>query len=150
MDDLWSKTKTQPSLESGGLPGWPDKPSPTSPGVPATPASSTVASGVSTSGELTRDQYWKNKEVRDLEKERVYREEDIPAIRRGNAYAAAAQLASTALAHDVLSFGSVAKGKKLDMYLGYVDLIAEHVFSQLSRSPDDALAQDPAEGGDDE
>lgn len=147
---LWDKTTTE---KGAGVAGWPSKANPgsTSQSAGAAPASSggesapspapaaftaatspTAAKGGKLTAMVDRDAYWANKEARDLEKERVYRDEDIPAMRRSTAYQAAATLASTALAHDVLSFGSVAKGKKLDMYLGFVDLIAAHVADRLT------------------
>lgn len=133
MKDLWNDQPTTANgpTQAGSSDVWPSKVNPgtTSPGAPAGTASPAVAQKA---GGTTRDEYWANKEARDLEKERVYREEDIPAIRRSTSYNVAATLAAAALAGEALSFGSAAKGKRLDMYLGYVDQIAEHVYAKLN------------------
>lgn len=107
--------------------GWDALPNPGQQSEP----SETASAGPSPGG-LTKNGYWDAKEARDLEKDRRYREEDIPAIRRSTAYNCAATLGAAALAGDAISFGSVAKGKRLDMYLGYVDLIAAHVLDRLN------------------
>jgi len=130
MDNLWNDDK--PKAETGDV--WPEKPSPaTQSGAPAETASSGVLeSAPAAKPYVSRDEYWANKEARDLQKDVVYRTEDLPAIRRSTAYSVASTLAASALENDVLAFGSTAKGKKLDMYLGFVDLIAEHVYAKLN------------------
>jgi len=137
---LWEEEKKQPT-QGGSLDGWAVKANPdadqtaksTPSGAPATGASKTASSG---SG-VTRDEYWSNKEARDLEKERVYREEDLPAIRRNAAYGLAATLVASAVQADAVSFGSAAKGKRFDMMLDYVDVAAERLLGRLNG--DDAM-----------
>lgn len=150
MKDLWNDSKTSGGgglTPDGSSDAWPSKANPgtTSPGAPAGTASVAVKQSA---GGTTRDEYWANKEARDLEKERVYREEDIPAIRRSTAYNCAATLGAAALAGEALSFGSVAKGKRLDMYLGFIDQIADHVYARLNGESLEVDAQEvqPDEG----
>lgn len=162
--DIWQKkAPTNP----GTMSGWAQKENPsTRSGAPATSASqsSTASSGGASSGSPTapargnsggsrgasdRDNYWANKEARDLEKEKVYREVDLPAIRRSTSYNVAATLAAAALANDTLSFGSAAKGKRLDMFLGYLDQIADHVYARINGETPEVISE-PAEGEADE
>jgi len=133
---IWEKPVNTASPQGGAIPGWgPARATPSTvqsaPAESVSPAATTVPVDKLTAF-VSRDAYWANKEARDLEKERVYREEDIPAIRRSTAYTTAAALGAAALAHDVLSFGNAAKAKRLDMYLGFVDQIADHVFAKLN------------------
>ena len=141
---LWDKNVAKAAPTTGA---WPAKANPgnTPTSAPAEPASSggsldaapaPAPSAVTTkhhapTGAVNRDGYWAAKEDRDLEKDRVYRQVDLPAIRRSTAYSTAATLAAAALSNEAISFGSAAKGKRLDMFLGYVDLIAAHVFNRL-------------------
>lgn len=63
---------------------------------------------------LSRDAYWANREKRDIETERKRR---IAAARHD-----AARIVCAALAHDHLPHAAnVAKGKRLDLLLGYVN-----------------------------
>lgn len=147
MDDIWGKKPAAPSAPtSAGSMDWPSKSNPGS-GGGGTPAPSAVKQS---SGGTSRDDYWANREARDLEKERVYREEDLPAIRRSTAYNVASTLAAAALQQGAISFGSTAKGKHLGMFLDAVDLIAEHVYARI-QGEEIATASEPAddnEGGD--
>lgn len=145
--DLWGQSGP---TQEGSSDVWPSKANPgtTSPGAPAGSASSAVKQSA---GGTTRDDYWANKEARDIEKERIYREEDIPAIRRSTAYTVAANVLASAVQADAVTFGSSAKGKRLDMYLGFLDLVAEHVYARLNGEEVDLGADEatdsPAEGG---
>lgn len=94
------------------------------------------------SGGQSREGYWTAKEARDIEKDRIYREEDIPAIRRSTAFNVASTLASAALEADVLSFANAKqKGQKLDLLLGYVDQIAAHVLDRLENGFEAEVAE---------
>lgn len=152
MNDLW---KTNDSQSSGGGLAWPDKtgpqsvsptqssgPTPTDPSAPTGQAHATGDPVAPPALPMTKGGYWDAKDARDLEKDRRYREEDIPAIRRNSSYTIAAQLASAALAGDALSFGSSAKGKRLDMFLDYVDLIAAHILGRLNGEVETAQEED--------
>ena len=66
------------------------------------------------SGGVSRDDYWANKEAHD----QTVRE---PRIAYSAAQKNATELVTAALAHDLLSFGNAAKGKRLDMMADYVD-----------------------------
>lgn len=73
-----------------------------------------------------KDNYWARKEARDLEVgERI----NFSASQRD-----AVSLVSAALAHDCLSFGNAAKGKKLDMLLESVDKVTERFVKQREES----------------
>jgi hypothetical protein len=61
---------------------------------------------------------------------------DIPRMTFNACQDRAVALVAAALAHDALSFGAVAKGKKLDMLLDYVDLVAERFVRQTLEAPE--------------
>jgi hypothetical protein len=63
----------------------------------------------------SRDAYWANKEKNDVE---ILR----PTIAYSAAQKNATALVAAALAADALSFGSTAKGKRLDMLVDFVEL----------------------------
>ena len=148
--DIWNKAKGGPT-QAGSSDAWAKKPNPgnqtdTPAGAPAASASKRASTGGSSGGQ-TRDGYWAAKEQRDLEKDRIYREEDLPAIRRSTAYNVASDVLAAAVTADALSFGSAAKGKRLDMMLEMLDLVAEHVYAKINGTElsDDAVeASEPA------
>lgn len=76
-------------------------------------------------GGNSRDQYWADKEKRDLEKDERYQTVEVPRIVLMAAQDRAVRLVSAALDNDALTFGTVAKGKKLDMLLSYVDQVTD-------------------------
>ena len=98
--------------------------------VAAAPTSATTARAAGSSGGQSRDGYWSAKEERDLEKDARYQAVDVPRMSFSAAQERAVVLVSAALAHDVLSFGTVKKGDKLDMLLDYVDQVADRFFLQ--------------------
>lgn len=87
-------------------------------------------------GATSRDQYWADKEARDLEKDARYQSTDVPRMSFSAAQDRAVRLVAAALEHDALSFGSVAKGKKLDMLLDYVDQVTDRFFLQSIGAPE--------------
>ena len=96
---------------------------------------------------MSKDDYWRGREANDKlkeskfdEKDRLYREVDVPSMRFSAAQDRAVALVSAALANDALSFGSVAKGKKLDMLLGFVDQVTRKFYADNMDAP--ALALD--------
>lgn len=70
-----------------------------------------------------RGEYWANKEKRDIAVVE-------PRINYSASQRDAVSLISAALANDALSFGAVAKGKKLDMLLDFVDQVTERFVAQ--------------------
>ena len=78
------------------------------------PKAATSAGGKSASAGVSRDAYWANKEKNDLE---VLR----PTIAYSAAQKNATHLVCAALSADALSFGSTAKGKRLDMLVDFVE-----------------------------
>ena len=70
-----------------------------------------------------KDAYWDKKEVREQEVVE-------PRITLTAAQNSAIALVTSALANDALSFGSAAKGKKLDMLLEMVDEVADRFYQQ--------------------
>lgn len=70
-----------------------------------------------------REDYWQ-------EKERHYKEVEVPRISFSAAQDRAISVVTAALAHDALSFGNATKGKKLDMLLDYVDEVSNRFFLQ--------------------
>lgn len=78
---------------------------------------------------MTRDDYWKNKSVKD-EEWRVRQETVVdPRIIVGAANKAAVDLVTAALANDCLALGS-SKGKKLDILMGMVEQVADEFIAQ--------------------
>jgi len=82
------------------------------------PPAGAVASASSSSGGNSRNDYWENKD-------KFYREEEVPKISLSAARSDAVALVSAALAADAISFGNAAKGKRVDMILGYVDMVRD-------------------------
>ena len=70
-----------------------------------------------------RQVYWENKEKRDIEIVE-------PRITFSAAQRDAVSVVTAALAHDSLSFGNTAKGKRLDMLLDYIDQVAARFYEQ--------------------
>lgn len=89
----------------------------------AAPAATTSAPTSTTSGGNSRDTYWKDKENYD-------KEVTTPRISYTAARGHAVSLVSAALAADALSFGSAAKGKRLDLLLEYVDEVTNKFFME--------------------
>lgn len=77
-----------------------------------------------------RDNYWKEKEDRDILRETRYQEVVEPRMIVMAAQERAVGVVAAALANDCLSFGSTAKGLKFEMLLGFVDEATEHFVKQ--------------------
>lgn len=90
----------------------------------------------SSQGATSRDDYWGNKEAKDAEKDKRYQEQDIPRMTFSAAQDRAVTLVAAALAHDGLSFGSMAKGKKLDYIMGCVQEVTNTFFLDAINSPE--------------
>ena len=91
----------------------------------AAPAQSSApaAAGKSKENWDARGKYWDEKERRGIE---VIE----PRITISSSQRDAITLVTAALANDALSFGSAAKGKKLDMILDFVDQVAARFYDQ--------------------
>ena len=70
-----------------------------------------------------RADYWSKKEKRDVEVVE-------PRITLSASQSVAATLVVAALENDCLSFGGVAKGKKLDMLLDFFDQVTDRLYEQ--------------------
>ena len=75
----------------------------------------------------SRDQYWADKEKRDLEKDERYQTVDVPRMSFSAAQERAVHLVASALDNDALSLGQK-KGDKLDLLLDYVDQVTNKFF----------------------
>jgi hypothetical protein len=87
----------------------------------------TVVGKVAASG--SKDEYW-------AEKDAYQRNVVEPRINFSASQRDAVALVSAALEFDCLSFGSVAKGKKLDMLLDYVDQVTARFVEQRRATGD--------------
>jgi len=85
--------------------------------------------GTSTGGGA-RDNYWKDKEDRDIQREERYQTVVEPRMIVMAAQERAVGVVAAALANDCLSFGNTAKGLKFEMLLGFVDEATEHFVKQ--------------------
>lgn len=104
-------------------------------------------------GGNSRDDYWKDKETRDLEREQRYQAVVEPRMIVMAAQERAVIAVSAALAHDCLSFGSTTKGKKFDMLLDFVDEATAHFVRQAVNAGtvvEDAIGVPGAVSSDDE
>jgi hypothetical protein len=70
-----------------------------------------------------RQQYWTNKEARDIEVVE-------PRITWSSARTAAVEVIGLALQHDALAFGNASKGAKLGMILDYIDEVSARFYNQ--------------------
>jgi hypothetical protein len=78
----------------------------------------------------SRDNYWKDKEDRDMLREKRYQEVVEPRMIVMAAQERAVGVVAAALANDCLSFGNTAKGAKYEMLLNFVDEATEHFVKQ--------------------
>lgn len=95
-----------------------------------------------------RNDYWE-------EKDRFYKEEEIPKISLSAARDAAVRLVSAALSADALSFKGATVGKKLDMLLAYVDQVrdkflldtlnAKHIVADLLENQENGNSSDDSD-----
>lgn len=123
------------SVSVGGAPAQQNFTPPAPVQQQAAPAPRRAAPQMNQATGQNRDGYWAEKEQRDLEKERVYRETDVPSMRFSAAQDRAVQLVSAALAHGVLSFGNAKAANKLDMLLGFVDQVTDRFVLQNEDAP---------------
>lgn len=87
-----------------------------------------------------KDQYWSDKEARDVDKEKHYREVVEPRITWASAQSDAVRVVNAALQHDLLAFGNANKSAKLGLLLDYVDQVTARFAAQRYNAP--ALLKD--------
>lgn len=101
-----------------------------------------AAKAKSTENFEARQQYWTNKEQRDIEVVE-------PRITWSASRSAAIEVIGLALQHDALAFGNASKGAKLGLILDYVDEVAARFYHQsmnAAESADEAQAKADAKG----
>lgn len=120
----------------------------TPPPAPARGGSSGSAKGGSSSGksfggggstykqkQAEKDQYWADKEARDIERDKHNREVVEPRITLASAQSDAVALVTAALQHDLLAFGNANKGAKLGLLLDFVDQVTARFAEQRYNAP---------------
>lgn len=83
---------------------------------------------------VSRDDYWANKEAKDVAKDERYQTVDIPRMSFSATFQPAVDVVCAALANDALSFGTTKKGDKLDYLLDCVDQVHDRFFVQAMAS----------------
>lgn len=83
-----------------------------------------------------KDQYWKDKESRDLEKDARYREVSEPRMAMSVAIQAAAPIIVAAIQQDALSLGNAAKAKKLGIIAEYTKELAADLARFIQAAPE--------------
>lgn len=96
-------------------------------------------------GGNSRENYWQEKEQRDIERQEHYHNVEVPRISFSAAQDRAVNLVSAALAADALSFGNSRKGDRVDMILDYVDQVTDRFFINSMYAQDrlKALEEEP-------
>lgn len=77
-----------------------------------------------------KDQYWNDKEQRDIAREKYQREVVEPRITWASAQSDAVDIVTAALTHDLLAFGNANKSAKLNLLLEYVDQVTARFAAQ--------------------
>jgi hypothetical protein len=83
----------------------------------------------------SRDEYWANKEARDVAKDARFQAVNEPRMALSIATEAAAALVSSAIAKDALSFGNASKAKKLGLLASYTKELALDLASFINDAP---------------
>lgn len=99
---------------------------------PAPAGKSWNKGGAQKGGQLARDDYWTNKEKRDIEREEFDKNVRTPMIEYQSARKSATDLVVAALQADALSFGSAAKGKKLEMLVEFVEEVTRDMVARAN------------------
>lgn len=85
---------------------------------------------------LSKDQYWANKENRDLEKEARFKEVNEPRMALSVGVEAASKVVAAALQHDALGFGTTAKSKRVEMLGDFVEEMALRFGTFITNAPE--------------
>lgn len=109
------------------------------PAVGSRPAT-TASAGASRT--VSRDEYWANKEAKDVKKEEDYQNVAVPRMTRSTAIQSAAAVVDAALKTDALSFGNVAKSKRIPLLSGFVQELAEEFYSYIMDGPTTTASED--------
>lgn len=88
------------------------------------PASMSSARSTGASGGNSKDNYWADKEARDLVKEARYQEVSEPRMALSVAVSAAGNLVAAAITKDALTFGTAAKSKRVGILTEYTKELA--------------------------
>lgn len=96
-------------------------------------------SSATAGGATSRDAYWANKEKYDLEVR-------APTIAYSAAQKNATAIVAAALGADALSFGSTAKGKRLDMLVDFIELVTLRLAALQTQAPALLDAYEPMVG----
>ena len=94
-----------------------------------------------------KDQYWSDKESRDIAREQRQQTVVEPRITWSSAQSDAVALVTTALQHDLLAFGNANKSAKLGLLLDYVDQVTKRFADQRWRASE-LLQEALTEAGD--
>ena len=103
------------------------------PGPTAVPAKQAAPKPQYNGGGLSRDDYWKNKEAKDVAKDDRYQNVDIPRMSFSSAQERAVALVTAALAHDCLKLPGK-KADKLDALYDIIDEATDRFFLQSMHS----------------
>lgn len=96
-----------------------------------------TASTSARAGAGTRDEYWANKEARDLEKEARYQAVNEPRMALSVAVEAASRIVGEAIKADALGFGTAAKGKRLGILTSFVKETALELADFITNAPNE-------------
>ena len=108
------------------------------PSVPPQPQAASGTTRVPSRGRASggKDEYWENKEARDLEKDARYRAVSEPRMAMSVAIQAAAPIVVAALQQDALSLGNVTKAKKLGIIIEYTKELANDLARHIHDAPE--------------
>lgn len=104
-------------------------------GAPSAPRRAQYT-GARSSDAAAKDQYWKDRESRDLEKDERYRAVSEPRMAMSVAVEAAAPIVVAALQTDGLSLGNASKAKKLDLIVDYTEQVATRLARFIQSAPE--------------
>jgi hypothetical protein len=118
--------------------------------APAAQASSTTTAMPTTQRRTAstgnKDDYWAQKEARDVEKDHRYQTVAEPRMALSVAVQAAAQVVCKALDKDAIGFGTAKKADKLGLLSGYVKEVALDLASFIHDAPEQLKAYKPSKG----
>jgi predicted TIM-barrel enzyme len=101
----------------------------------AAPASSGAYGRGQSPGVVSKDEYWANKEARDIAKEERFTAVSEPRMALSVAVQAAADIVVAAIGKDVLSFGNASKAKRLDMLADFTKQVAKDLAKFIHNAP---------------